>query len=169
MAEIGALASNLETGTTPLQVPLHLLQVMRIAYLYGEEHLKVDDLIITVNPKHQFFYEKALLFEVISDVKSYSDVNQAPAIAMRQNFHTIARRLSELSSQKSRLGNLRHLFFHTGIVNLDFLKPNQPINLWNTELLNYFFCQKTSIFQNFSPALLSNLQPQYIQSDINEI
>ena len=156
ITELGALASNLASETNPLQIPLHVLQVIRLAYLYGQDYLKADDLIITVNPKHQIFYQKALLFEVISDIKSYPAVNHAPAIAMRQNLLTIAARLAEVSQHKSRLSGLRHLFFQAEIVNLDFLKPDQHINHWNVDFLNYFFGQNLPILPDLTQIYSQN-------------
>lgn len=150
ITELGALASNLEVETSPLNVPLHTLQAMRLIYLYGQDYLKADDLVITVNPKHRIFYEKVLLFETMSETKFYPEVNQAPAIAMRQNLHTIEARLSKISGQKSRLKVLRDLFFKAEIVNLNFLKSKQPINMWNPESLNYFFNKEVTFFKDMS-------------------
>jgi hypothetical protein len=155
LAELGALASNLESEASPLNVPLHILQAIRLTYLYGQDYLKADDLIITVNPKHRFFYEKVLCFETISETKFYPEVNQAPAIAMRQNLHTIGPRLAQLAGLKTRLTPLRDLFFGTKIVNLDFLDPSQVTNIWNSDLLNYFFNHQTTLFQDLSPEKLA--------------
>jgi hypothetical protein len=161
LAELGALASNLESDSSPLNVPLHILQAIRLTYLYGQDALKADDLIITVNPKHRFFYEKVLCFETISETKFYPEVNQAPAIAMRQNLHTIAARLAQLAGQKSRLRPLRDLFFGTKIVNLEILDASQVGNLWNADLLNYFFNQQTKLFQDLSPDKLDWIRSQH--------
>jgi hypothetical protein len=147
IAEFGALASNFETAFNPAQVPLPVLQIIRLACLYSQDCLQVDDLIITINPKHQTFYEKILLFEIISDIKFYPAVNHTPAIALRQNMHTLESRLVELLSKKSRLSDLRQLFFNTDIINLDFLPSHQPVNIWNDELLCYFLALKTPTLQ----------------------
>ncbi len=163
ITELGSLASNLEVETSPLHIPLHILQSMRLVYLYGQDYLKADDLIITVNPKHRIFYEKVLLFEPMSEIKFYPEVNQAPAIVMRQNLHTIEARLLALSGQKSRLKTLRDLFFGGKIVNLDFLNLNQSLNIWNTDLINYFFYEKSSVFQQASPEILREIQLKHNQ------
>jgi hypothetical protein len=162
LAELGALASNLESDSSPLNVPLHILQAIRLTYLYGQDSLRADDLIITVNPKHRFFYEKVLCFELISETKFYPEVNQAPAIALRQDLHTIAARLAQLAGQKSRLRPLRDLFFGTKIVDLDILETRQVSNIWNADLLNYFFNQQTTLFQDLSPDKLDWIQRQHI-------
>jgi hypothetical protein len=161
IAELGALASNLEAETSPLNVPLHILQAIRLTYLYGQDHLKADDLIITVNPKHRFFYEKVLCFEIISETKFYPEVNQAPAIAMRQNLHTIESRRAQMAGPKNRLAALRDLFFGARIVNLEMHDPTQFVNIWNSDLLNYFFEQQTSIFQDLAPDKLDWIQAQH--------
>jgi hypothetical protein len=164
ISELGSLASNLEAGTSPLQVPLHILQSLRLGYLYSRDYLNVDDLIITVNPKHQFFYEKILMFEVISDVKLYPQVNQAPAIAMRQNFQTIESRLLAVSDQKGRFKGFRDTFFSKNIVDLDIHSSDFSVNVWNSELLNYFFCEKTNIFHNTSPDIVRKIQLKHHQN-----
>ena len=129
IAELGSLASNLEMGSSSIDVPFHVLQALRIGYLYVRDCLQADDLIIMVNPKHKSFYEKALLFEPMSDIKAYQDVNGAPAIALRHSLQTIDERLPNLSSSKSRLSQLRQLFFHQNIVSLDRLASQTAANL----------------------------------------
>jgi hypothetical protein len=76
IAEVGALATKKDFKWQNLF--MHLCQIM---YWFAQ-YKKVDDLCITVNPKHVRFYKSIFLFDVFGPEKQYSRV-AAPAVLMR--------------------------------------------------------------------------------------
>lgn len=77
--EIGSLAvcPTRERDTTIVTTLFDLLS------LYARDVRGATDLIITVNPRHEKFYTRMLLFERIGPEKSYNRVGKAHAVFMR--------------------------------------------------------------------------------------
>lgn len=60
-----------------------LTTLFDILSLYSRCILGATDLVITVNPSHQRFYERMLLFETIGTARTLGSVCDAPAVLMR--------------------------------------------------------------------------------------
>lgn len=80
IAEVAALATAAETRRTGIAVLSHL---MRMVVTYALKIAGVNDLCITVNPRHVEFYRTCLRFETIGPERAYGKVNGAPAVALR--------------------------------------------------------------------------------------
>ena len=76
VAEVSALAVAPGTPMTAL------VRLMSRLVLYAEALARVDDLCVTVHPRHARFYER-LGFARMGTVKPYAAVNGAPAVAFR--------------------------------------------------------------------------------------
>jgi hypothetical protein len=80
IAEVAALATAAECRRTGIVVLSHL---MRMVVTYALKIAGVNDLCITVNPRHVEFYRTCLRFETIGPERAYGKVNGAPAVALR--------------------------------------------------------------------------------------
>lgn len=60
-----------------------LTALMEWSYLIANFYFYTSDIIVEVNPRHQLFYTKKLLFVAQSNPKSCPLVNNAPAVLMR--------------------------------------------------------------------------------------
>ncbi len=99
----------------------------------------VDDLLITVNPKHVAFYERMLCFEVVGPRRVYSAVRGAPAVLLRLDLAT-------LDPDDVNRPNVRHLFFQEK----DGVAPAPEWRMTTGELL-YFFVERTDMLSRLSP------------------
>ena len=80
IAEVAALATAGDCRRTGIAVVSHL---MRMVVTYALKIAGINDLCITVNPRHVEFYRTCLRFEAIGPERAYGKVNGAPAVAMR--------------------------------------------------------------------------------------
>jgi len=60
-----------------------LLALFRTTMDYAIDVLALDDLCITLNPRHEQFYRRFLCFEDLGPLKSYASVRDNPALAKR--------------------------------------------------------------------------------------
>ena len=60
-----------------------LMKTLEIPFLCARRVMGATDVVITVNPKHQNFYNRMMLFETLSGEKTYGSVCGAPAVLMR--------------------------------------------------------------------------------------
>ncbi|MFH1023157.1 MAG: radical SAM protein [Planctomycetota bacterium] len=78
--EIVSLVST-ETGVAAgAEVVKHLF---KIAWITAHHLESATDFVITVNPRHVPFYQRALLFDVAGTERSYNKVGGAPAVLLR--------------------------------------------------------------------------------------
>ncbi len=143
LAEVSALASDpsYRRGTQALT-----LFSNKIMWLYAIRCLKVDDLVIAINPKHRWVYETLILFEPISTgVKSYHYVKDAPAIAMRLDLRTIIERMGRAYRGLPPGTNLFHFFVNEDSSQIRLPAAGKPYNVWNEDLFSYFFEQQTDL------------------------
>jgi len=141
IAEVSALASDpsYRKGTQALA-----LFSNKIMWLYAIQNLKVDDLVIAVNPKHRWVYQTLILFEPISSgVKSYHYVKDAPAVAMRLDLRTVKKRLERAYRGLPPGVNLYHFFVNEQSPQIQLPDNDEPYNVWDEELFSYFFEQQT--------------------------
>lgn len=79
-----------------------LASLFHIAYVYGRQLNKVDDVFIEVNPRHELFYRRMLGFERAGEQKICERVN-APAVLLRLQLGFVDDQI-ELFGGKSDLG-----------------------------------------------------------------
>jgi len=80
ISEVSALATAAASRRAGVAVLLHL---MRMVVTYALKIGSVNDLCITVNPRHVEFYRTCLRFDVIGPERAYGKVNGAPAVLLR--------------------------------------------------------------------------------------
>ena len=153
VAELSALVTPKEARWK--NIFMQLCQVMYHYTFYKE----VDDLCITVNPKHVRFYKTIFLFEDLGPERYYPKVN-APAVALRLNMDTVEKKLKDAYNALDFECNL-YTYFHkiagkeksegdsTG------LTKERPLDIKTAR----YFLSKEDVLKGISPA-----QREYIES-----
>jgi hypothetical protein len=80
VAEVSALAVDERWRSAGLEVPMTLVHLV---VAYASRIVQVDDLCITVHPRHARFYERVLRFERSGAGKPHPGVEDAPAVLLR--------------------------------------------------------------------------------------
>jgi len=86
LAEVSALAVDERWRGIGLGAVRSLVRVVGV---YGRDIAGVDDLCITVHPRHAPFYEGRLHFQRFGGLKAYDAVNGAPAVGLRLDLHEL--------------------------------------------------------------------------------
>jgi hypothetical protein len=119
IGEVGCLATHPEFRDGSQNILMHGNKIM---LKYAMEHLHLDDLVITVNPKHVLVYKEVLLFDEIGEekIKAYPKVNGNPAVALRLNLHEVEEKCRHFYQNNSLNTNLHHFLFveHSSILQL---------------------------------------------------
>jgi hypothetical protein len=140
LAEIGALASHPDFRRRQQAVALFADKAIT---KYAIDSLRADDLVIAVNPKHEWVYKHLLLFETISsDVKEYKYVNGAPAVAMRLDLRTCHERWGRAYRGRPEDRNFLSFFERPDPEHIDIPPDHRPQTIWDEELFSYFFEQE---------------------------
>lgn len=106
VAEVGALAMASTHRRQGLPI---LLSLMRSLVLYGAEVAQLDDLVVTLNPRHVDFYQRYLHFEQFGGLKYYDRVNGHPAYALRLDLRLVRSLIETFRSRPPR--NNLYAFF----------------------------------------------------------
>ena len=69
-----------------------LLRLMKLVFDYTVLVLKATDLCITINPRHDDFYRRYLLFTPLGELRRYPSVRNNPALARRLDLVTVRER-----------------------------------------------------------------------------
>ncbi|MEE9338426.1 MAG: hypothetical protein V3U87_10120 [Methylococcaceae bacterium] len=157
IAEIGALATHSDYRTSNSTLPLLL---NKITMTYAIHNLKMDNMVITVNPKHSFFYTSILLFKQIGSLKSCHHVNGEPAIAYSLDLNSVESNSKIIYSKQSKKRNLHQFFFKNK--SSCITKPKESTYVWNQKMLTYFFEDKSDIFSSMSKDTLNQVHRQHL-------
>ena len=113
-----------------------LLFMMKRVFDYATLVLKANDLCITINPRHEDYYEQYLLFRPLGGLRTYPSVRNNPALAKRLDLDNV-REMCE--------GNqgLIDQFF-TDRTPLEVLKRGYRMQ---PQDLGYFFTELTGLFR----------------------
>jgi hypothetical protein len=132
LSEVSALAAAAGTGAVTIA---HLMSQL---VLYAEELGRVDDLCVTVNPRHIRFYER-LGFTRLGSLKRYAAVNGAPAVALRLDLRAAlstagerpaaARRFLVGGHRERALARLREEYPRSRLTAAEFVRffAGQPV------------------------------------------
>jgi hypothetical protein len=156
VAEIGGLISKVNNQN----LFLHLLKSL---YLYADKYLQVDDLVATVHPKHSNFHEIILCFERFGAVKSYSYVNDNPAVALRLDLHKFKEYYWNNYPREPLEKDLYHFFFVKNSSTICLPEKNKPVHVWNSGLFQYFFNEKTNFYQTSDQRTKELIQKYYLE------
>ena len=158
IAEIGAFAVRPGYKNISANIVMHL---QKMIFHYTLKYFNLDDLTITINPKHRMYYQYVMLFDQIGDEKMYQKVNGNPAIAMHLNLRTAERAFRESYGNLPFERNIHHFFYQSKSNCIEWPKHHTPVIVWNQELLKYFFEEKTDIFKNTDQAKLEEILKFY--------
>jgi hypothetical protein len=137
IAEIGALASHPDFRRRQQTMALFADKAIM---KYAINCLKVDDVVIAINPKHVWVYKHLLCFENLSkDVKEYRYVNDAPAVAMRLDAKN-CQELWRLAYQGRPAERNFSSFYEADDPDHIELTYEQTLHsVWDEEMFSYFF------------------------------
>jgi len=158
IGEVGCLATHPEFRNGSQNIPMYGNKIM---YKYAMENLKIDDLVITVHPKHAVVYKEILMFEELgkSEIKAHPKVNGNPAVALRLNLHEAEKKYRHFYQNNPIESNLHHFFF---------VKQNNTLQLPenNRVMENNFssFIRPEHLEWQEKTSLLSNLMTRQASS-----
>lgn len=72
-----------------------LCLLMKRVFDYATLVIQADDLVIAVNPRHENYYERSLLFEPLGGIRTYPSVEHHPAVAKRLDLGTVREKAGE--------------------------------------------------------------------------
>jgi hypothetical protein len=126
IGEVGCLATHPEFRDGSQNILMHGNKIM---LKYAMEYLHLDDLVITVHPKHALIYKEVLMFEEIGqgEIKAYPTVNNNPAIALRLNLHDVEEKCRHFYQDNSPETNLHHFLFVKQDTNLQLPENNKAM------------------------------------------
>jgi len=158
LAEISALATSNEARWSNL-----FIYVMRAAFRYAI-FKDVNDLCITVNPKHVEFYKTIFLFEELGPEKYYPKVG-APAVALRLNLDDVEGRWKKTYSALDFDCNLHSFFYRVTTTQLtmshgkNFLVERN--RMLDVDHVRYFFIEKTNVLEKATPDQMNYIASIY--------
>ncbi|MCP5007336.1 MAG: hypothetical protein GY941_25865 [Planctomycetes bacterium] len=165
ICEISMLACDTELFRSGVSMMLNSKKLFLVFSLfkhildYAKEFLKLDIICITINPKHKITYD-FLLFKDLGGLKTYDDVNNAPAIAKYINLNTV-----EEEYKKNDRRERYSMFIQRKTDPRNFLNKYR----FSYQDLKYFFVEKTDIFKHATSSQIEYLRecyPAYNFSDI---
>ncbi len=152
IAEVSALAVHPDFRKTGGAI---LFPLMKFMYEYCTTFFDTRHLVIAVNPNRIEMYESLLLFKRLSESKvdNYDFANGAPAVGATLDLRSAPRKYKDLYDKKPRRKNLYDYFVRTELPNIQlpqrrYHTTNDPV--MTTELLDYFFNQRTQVFEHLS-------------------
>ena len=163
ISEIGGLVTQKEFRWQNL-----FLSLCQIMYWYSHFR-KIDDLCITVNPKHVRFYETVFLFETIGPIKYYPKVN-APAVLMRLNVNKHEEKLMSAYDHMEPECNLYDYFHKLEDAKItDYyiaLKQKKVLNggsipMMDTDMLKSFLRNNADMLESLSSEHTAYLKALY--------
>jgi len=129
-----------------------LLFMMKRVFDYATLVLRANDLCITVNPRHEAYYERYLLFRSLGALRTYPSVRDNPALAKRLDLDHV-REMCEGNQQ------LIEQFF-TDRTPLEILKRGYKMQ---PDDLGYFFTELTDLFRTAPAEVTECLRSYYPQ------
>lgn len=121
-----------------------LIKLFNYAYLVSKEIKACSGFIITVNPKHEPFYRRKLLFSQFGNIKDYKKVGGAPAAFLFLNFDKVTNTIIDIKQKETtKKESLRTLYISfdnskeliKNITN-EFLSSFKPMD---KREINFFF------------------------------
>ncbi len=130
---------------------LHMvLELMKRVFDYATLVAHANDLCITINPRHETYYESYLLFRPLGGLKRYPSVRNNPALAKRLNLDHVR---EECDGKESLIER-----FFTNRTPVSVLKSGYTMCL---DDLRYFFVELVPVFKEATPEALALLKACY--------
>jgi len=165
ICEVSMLASNTELFREGTSMMLNAKKMFFIFFLfkhifnYVRNHLHLDYIFITINPKHQLTYE-SLHFVDVGPLRFYDKVNGAPALGKYVEVGSVAEKI--LTSNKS--GMYKMIF--KGQVSPEVYARRVCFSL---EDIKYFFIEKSNVLLKASPEQMNYIKQCYPSYNFSEI
>jgi len=144
LAEVTMLADRRTELRRTLPMLLHLMKLM---FDYAMLVLKANDVCIAINPHHEAFYKRYLLFAPMGEVRQYASVCDNPALAERLD-----------------MDNVRAMYEGNGRLMAQFFENRTPIEVFEKrysmtpEDMHYFGVQLSPLLRKTSPEALGYLR-----------
>ena len=152
IAEVSALAVHPDFRKTGGAI---LFPLMKFMYEYCTTFFDTRHLVIAVHPARIEMYESLLFFNRLTEneVANYDFANGAPAVGASLDLRTAPRKYKKTYGDKKPRKNLYAYFTklklpNTRLPNRRYYTTNDPV--MTSELLDYFFNQRTKVFENLS-------------------
>ena len=152
IAEVSALAVHPNFRKTGGAI---LFPMLKFMYEYCRTFFDTRHLVIAVNPNRIEMYESLLLFRRLTENKidNYDFANGAPAVGAALDLRSAPRKYKEIYNKKPRRKNLYEYFVRSKLPNIQlpqrrYHTTNDPV--MTTELLDYFFNQRTQVFEHLT-------------------
>ena len=149
IAEVSALAVHPDFRKTGGAI---LFPLMKFMYEYCTTFFDTRHLVIAVHPTRIEMYESLLFFQRLTEnkVDNYDFANGAPAVGASLDLRGAPRKYREVYGKKSPRKNLYAYFVKVKLPNIvlpgrRYFTTNDPV--MTTELLDYFFNQRTHVFE----------------------
>jgi len=158
IAEIGAFAVKPGYKNSSTNLAIHL---QKMIVHYTLKYFNLDDLVITIHPKHRMFYKYVFIMEQIGPEKYYSSVNDNPAIAMHSNIRSLEKKLHDSYGTLPPEKNIHDFIFKKESKCFEWPPLHAPLIVLNRELVKYFFEEKTDTFMNTNRDRLNTILDFY--------
>ncbi len=165
IAEVSALAVHPDFRKTGGAI---LFPLMKFMYEYCTTFFDTRHLVIAVHPNRIEMYESLLFFKRLAEQKvdNYDFANGAPAVGATLDLRSAPRKYKETYGKKPQRQNLHEYFVRTELPNIQlpqrrYHTTNDPV--MTTELLDYFFNQRTQVFEHLTNREKMLLQAIYDQ------
>ena len=152
IAEVSALAVHPDFRKTGGAI---LFPLMKFMYEYCTTFFDTRHLVIAVHPTRIEMYESLLFFQRLTEneVENYDFANGAPAVGASLDLRTAPKHYKRIYGQKKRSKNMYDYFTKLKMPNIvlpnrRYFTTNDPV--MTTELLDYFFNQRTNVFRILS-------------------
>jgi len=159
LAEVGAFAAHPDHRDTNPTLPLHIQKAL---YRYATEYLAIDDMVITINPKHRLYYQYLVLCDLVGEEKLYDFVNGARAVAMHNDLRTLPDRLARMYDGRPANKDLHDFFIRRTCDSIGLPAEKKPAAVWTRELIGYFFEEKTDIFAKADKKVVRFIKTLYV-------
>jgi len=124
-----------------------LLSLMKLVFDYATLVLKANDLCITINPRHESFYRRYLLFTDLGEERTYPSVLNNPALAKRLDLDDVRE-----ATRGNRL--LERVFYTERTPTSVFIERYRM----TCDDLHYFCVQLTSVLRDATPEAITYLR-----------
>jgi GNAT superfamily N-acetyltransferase len=152
IAEVSALAVHPDFRKTGGAI---LFPLMKFMYEYCTTFFDTRHLVIAVHPTRIEMYESLLFFKRLTEnkVDNYDFANGAPAVGATLDLRRAPRKYKQTYDKKPQRKNLYDYFVRTKLPNIvlpqrRYHTTNDPV--MTAELLDYFFNQRTQVFEHLT-------------------
>lgn len=129
--------------------------LLKYFWEYTQSFMRLDSIVITVNPRMSDFYEGFLGFKLLknSKITKYDFANGHPGVGLWYDLAAAPSLMHSYYDRKKDQGNLYKYFLETKLShfvfpNRDFYKSSDPV--MTKDMLYYFFAYKSNVIHKLS-------------------